>query len=81
MDTPGSLERILTGCGLYGYPAQVGEGFNAGLAAKAANTAVLDTTERHLGFVVDSRAVDVADASLDTLGHLYGSASVFAKYC
>ena len=45
-----------------GDPAQFGELVDAGLAAKAAVATAFYAAKRHLGFVVDGGAVDVANA-------------------
>src|SRR5512132_3174682 len=66
---PVRSERVVALPGLDRDPAQLGELVDGGLAAEAAPPAALDPAERHLGLVVDGRAVDVADAGVDAPGH------------
>src|SRR5258705_220631 len=48
-----------------GDPAELGEGVDPGFAAEASVTRGADAAERHLRFVLNRRAVDVANARSD----------------
>jgi hypothetical protein len=56
------LDRVLALAVLDGDPAELSELLECRVAAEPAPPAVLDASERHRWFVVDSRVVDVAHA-------------------
>src|ERR1700759_534957 len=61
---------------LYRDPTQIGEFRDRRLAAEAAIAAPLQTTKRHLRFVMDRGAVDVTDTRFDALRDIQRSRDV-----
>ena len=54
-------KRVVSWCGLNGHPAHFGERIDARLAAEATVTRGFGATKRHLRFVMDGGAVDMAN--------------------
>ena len=61
---------------LDGHPSQLGELVDGSFASKATVTAGLDAAERHLWFVMDGWAIDVANTRLNLLSQRQGARSV-----
>lgn len=69
----------MTACSRHRDPAQFGESLDAGLAAEAPVSRILDSAAGHLGLVVNGGAVDVADTRLDA-GGLPGTRQVSPEH-
>src|SRR3954470_6209358 len=64
----------------HGDPPELRELVERGPAAEAPEAARLDAAERHLGLVVDRRAIDVTDARFDPSGHVERPRHVLAEH-